>query len=208
MSRYLRQLDVLDQPRLSDTPITIIGAGAIGSFTALALAKCGAEHITVYDPDIVAEHNLSNQWYRVCDVGRKKVDALKELIAEVTGTSIEGVCELFVDQPCSEVTICAVDSMDTRIALWGCLHPRPELYIDARMGAEVGKVFCVGPASQWYGDTLHTSAEAYHAPCTARATMYCASGLASIISSQVAQHVSQRPTRPQLTIDFRNMILC
>ena len=56
MSRYLRQLDVLDQPRLATTPFTLIGAGAIGSFTAMALAKCGAENITVFDPDTVAAY--------------------------------------------------------------------------------------------------------------------------------------------------------
>ena len=44
---FHRQLDVLDVPRLASIPITVIGAGAIGSFTVLALAKSGAERIVV-----------------------------------------------------------------------------------------------------------------------------------------------------------------
>jgi hypothetical protein len=204
---FHRQLDVIDQPRLARTPITVIGAGAVGSFTVLALAKSGAEHITVWDDDRVETHNLPNQWYRLADVGQLKVEALQQLVFDMTGVRILTVPERFMGQPATEVTICAVDSMDVRIDIWRELHPRPSLYIDARMGAEVGTVKCVGPYGTWYEDTLYPSAEALHAPCTARATMYCASGLAAFIASQVAQYASDRPTRPELTVDFRNGLM-
>ena len=204
---FHRQLDVLDVPRLARTPITVIGAGAVGSFTVLALAKSGAERITVYDDDTVESHNMPNQWYRLADLGRPKVEALKELVREMTGVEIEIRFERFTDQPATEVTICAVDNMDMRIALWGLLHPRPALYIDARMGAEVGKVMCVGAFGHWYEETLHPSSEAYRAPCTARATMYCASGLAAFIAGQVANYASDRPTREEITVDFRNALI-
>ncbi len=204
---FRRQLDVLDVPRLARTPITVIGAGAVGSFTVLALAKSGAERITVWDDDSIESHNLPNQWYRLADLGRPKVQALKALVLEMTGVEIETVQERFQGEKATEVTICAVDSMDVRIALWRQLHPRPSMYIDARMGAEVGKVMCVGAFGTWYEETLHPSSEAYRAPCTARATMYCASGLAAFIASQVAQYASDRPTRPELVVDFRNAIM-
>lgn len=201
---FHRQLDVLDQPRLATIPITVIGAGAVGSCTVLALAKSGAEHITVYDDDSIEAHNLPNQWYRLADLGRPKVEALKELVRDMTGVEISTRPTRFAGHGATEVTICAVDSMDIRIDLWRCLHPRPELYVDARMGAEVGKVLCVGPFGNWYENTLYPSSEAYQAPCTAKATMYCASGLAAFIASQVAQYASDRPTRAELTFDFRN----
>ena len=204
---FHRQLDVLDVPRLASIPITVIGAGAIGSFTVLALAKSGAERIVVYDDDSIEAHNLPNQWYRMADLGRLKVEALQELVRDMTGVLIDVVPGRFTNQRASEVTICAVDSMDVRIDLWRQLHPRPSLYIDARMGAEVGTVKCVGPFGSWYEDTLYPSAEALHAPCTARATMYCASGLAAFIASQVAQYASDRPTRSEMTIDFRNALM-
>jgi len=204
---FHRQLDVLDVPRLASIPITVIGAGAIGSFTVLALAKSGAERIVVYDDDTVEAHNLPNQWYRLADLGRPKVQALQALVREMTGVDIQVVQERFQGDGATEVTICAVDSMDVRIALWRQLHPRPALYIDARMGAEVGKLYCVGQFGSWYEDTLYPSSEALHVPCTARATMYCASGLAAFIASQVAQYASDRPTRPELVVDFRNAIM-
>ena len=204
---FHRQLDVLDVPRLARTPITVIGAGAVGSFTVLALAKCGATDITVWDDDGVESHNLPNQWYRLADLGRPKVQALKALVLEMTGVEIEIVQERFQGKKATEVTICAVDSMDVRIALWRQLHPRPSMYIDARMGAEVGKVLCVGAFGTWYEETLHPSSEAFRAPCTARATMYCASGLAAFIAAQVANYASDRPTREEMTIDFRNGLI-
>ena len=204
---FHRQLDVLDVPRLARTPITVIGAGAVGSFTVLALAKSGAECITVYDDDVIEAHNLPNQWYRLVDLGRPKVEALRELVREMTGVEIEIHVTRFTDQPASEVTVCCVDSMDVRIQLWRALHPRPTMWIDARMGAEVGKVMCVGAFGSWYEETLHPSSEAYRAPCTARATMYCASGLAAFIAGQVANYASDRPTRDEITVDFRNALI-
>ncbi len=204
---FHRQLDVLDVPRLARTPITVIGAGAVGSFTVLALAKSGAECITVYDDDLIEAHNLPNQWYRLTDLGRPKVQALKALVLEMTGVDIKVVQERFRGDGASEVTICAVDSMDVRIALWRALHPRPAMWVDARMGAEVGKVMCVGAFGSWYEETLHPSSEAYRAPCTARATMYCASGLAAFIAGQVANYASDRPTRQDITVDFRNALI-
>lgn len=204
---FHRQLEVLDQPRLAGIPITVIGAGAVGSCTVLALAKSGAERITVWDDDTIEPHNLPNQWYRLADVGRPKVLALQELVRDMTGVDIEVQQLRFEGPGATEVTVCAVDSMDIRIALWRQLHPRPSLYVDARMGAEVGKVHCVGPFGQWYSDTLYPSSEAHRAPCTARATMYCASGLAAFIASQVANYASDRPTKSEMTVDFRNGLM-
>jgi hypothetical protein len=204
---FHRQLDVLDQPRLAQIPVTVIGAGAVGSFACLALAKSGAERIRVFDDDTVERHNLPNQWYRLADVGRRKVEALRELVFDMTGVSIDIEPHRFTGSPATEVTLCCVDSMDVRLDLWKQLHPRPNLYIDARMGAEVGKVHCVGHFASWYEDTLYPSSEAHRAPCTAKATMYCASGLAAFIVSQVANYASDRPVKQEMTVDFRNGLM-
>ena len=204
---FHRQIDVIDMNRMARLPITVIGAGAVGSFAVLALAKSGAENISVYDDDAVEPHNLPNQWYRLADIGRPKVVALQELVRDMTGVAITAHATRFEGQSASEVTVCAVDSMDIRIELWQRLTPRPQLYVDARMGAEVGKVHCVGKFGTWYDDTLYPSSEALHAPCTARATMYCASGLAAFIASQIAQYASDRPTKQEMTVDFRNGLM-
>ena len=51
----------------------------------------------------------------------------------------------------------------------------PDWYLDARMGAEVGKVHVVDPrdpgSRRKYEEDLYPSTEALHARCTAKATM-------------------------------------
>ena len=47
--RFIRQSGLIDSEIFS-IPINIIGAGGIGSFTTLALAKCGFEDITSLVP--------------------------------------------------------------------------------------------------------------------------------------------------------------
>src|SRR5207244_2270936 len=75
-TRFWRQLDLLPLERL-DVPVTVIGAGAVGSFVTLTLAKMGLRDLTVFDDDVVDVHNLPNQFYRLTDLGRPKVEALQ-----------------------------------------------------------------------------------------------------------------------------------
>ena len=78
-SRYWRQLDLCPPDKLA-SPITVIGAGAIGSAAVVTLAKMGCSDITVWDEDVLAEHNVPNQMCLVDRVGQPKVDALAELV--------------------------------------------------------------------------------------------------------------------------------
>ena len=57
-----RQLDLIPIAVLG-TRITIIGAGAVGGWTSLALAKMGFSNITVFDYDVVEVENLNCQLY-------------------------------------------------------------------------------------------------------------------------------------------------
>src|SRR6185295_15091851 len=55
-TRFRRQLDLLPLDRL-DVPVTVLGAGAVGSFVTLTLCKMGLRDLTVFDDDIVDVHN-------------------------------------------------------------------------------------------------------------------------------------------------------
>jgi len=56
--KYLRQQDAVDMKRLSELAITLIGAGSIGSTTAVWLGKMGIRRsLTVYDDDLIQDHN-------------------------------------------------------------------------------------------------------------------------------------------------------
>lgn len=71
-----------------NTPIIVIGVGSIGSYATLALAKLGFTNILVIDDGIVEEENIAPQLYRLSDIGRPKVDALKVQVKAMTGSEL------------------------------------------------------------------------------------------------------------------------
>ena len=209
--RFRRQQDIIPSEKLESLAVTIIGCGAVGSFTCLTLAKMGVSNICVYDADTVEEHNLSNQWFRPADVGRNKAEALAEIIHEFAEVSLTVHPEHYVRQPLRGIVIGAVDSMDTRLLIWREVKKMvPDLYLDARMGAEVGKIHVVQPGDpssrRHYEADLYPSSEALHARCTAKATMFCAAGLGALVGALVAGHVMGRQVS-SVVVDWRNLVL-
>ena len=114
---FARQLDLCPPDRLA-FPITLIGAGAIGSAVALTLAKMGCSDITVFDHDSLEEHNIPNQICRPDKIGMKKTEALAGLIDELCGVKITSRGVKYVGQRLSKLVIVAVDSMDARRSIW------------------------------------------------------------------------------------------
>ena len=81
--RFIRQRDLLDRKRVEQLHVTQIGVGAIGSCTALSLAKLGISRFTLFDPQDVGVENLGNQLFRNDDLGKPKVEAVSaRLFAE------------------------------------------------------------------------------------------------------------------------------
>ncbi len=208
MDRFIRQQDIIPQDKLAARPVTIIGCGAVGSFTVLTLAKMGVADITVYDGDTVEEHNLPNQWYKPDHVGMNKTDALWDVIHDFTGVELKANAYHYERETLRGIVICCVDTMDTRLKIWREVKKfEPELYIDTRMGAEVGKVLVVHPSlpnpCRSYEEDLHPSSEAFQAPCTAKATIHCAAGLAAYVGATVAGYAVGRPVRG-VVVDWVN----
>jgi molybdopterin/thiamine biosynthesis adenylyltransferase len=112
-----RQLDIIPVDVLGE-PITIIGAGAIGSFTALSLVKMGFGNIRVFDFDTVDVVNLNSQFYRFKDIGKLKVRALADLIHEFTDVRIEAIGKPYTGGVFAGIVISAVDSMQIRKLIW------------------------------------------------------------------------------------------
>ncbi|MGC9108220.1 MAG: HesA/MoeB/ThiF family protein, partial [Infirmifilum sp.] len=64
--------------------MTCIGAGAIGSYVCYKLAQAGVGRLYLIDGDVVEDHNLERTTcYKLKDVGRYKVEALRDCILEV-----------------------------------------------------------------------------------------------------------------------------
>lgn len=85
---YTRQEDIFN-PINQRFKIIVLGAGALGSFITLNLAKLGFDNITVWDFDNVVEGNIGAQFYRIKDIGKSKVEALKEIVKDFTDIDIE-----------------------------------------------------------------------------------------------------------------------
>lgn len=195
----VRQADIIPEDKLS-MPITIIGAGAIGSFTCLALSKMGFDNITVWDYDTIEIENMNCQFYRLGDVGKPKVQALKELVYEFTGMQINVIQDQYVGTKTSGILISAVDSMKVRRLIWESHEGKTvtvPLVIDPRMGAESALVYAMNPMNnkdrQAYHTSLYSDEDAVNERCTAKATMYTACMLSGHVAKIVKDYVTQNP---------------
>ena len=62
--------------------VLIIGLGGVGMWVALNLALSGAKKLHLVDHDDIDMSNLNRTLFRQCDIGKKKVLAVLELILE------------------------------------------------------------------------------------------------------------------------------
>ncbi len=81
------------QPEKDDARIHIVGCGSVGSTLAENLARCGVTKMTLWDFDTVEAHNIVNQMFRQEDVGKPKVEALKDILMDIN-PEIKGNVEL------------------------------------------------------------------------------------------------------------------
>ena len=69
--------------RIRDARVALLGVGGLGSWAAYALACCGVGELVLVDGDVVEESNFNRQiLYRERDIGRPKVEAAAEALAE------------------------------------------------------------------------------------------------------------------------------
>jgi hypothetical protein len=71
------------QRRVRAARVALLGVGGLGSWAAYALACCGVGELVLVDGDVVEESNFNRQiLYRERDIGRPKVEAAAEALAE------------------------------------------------------------------------------------------------------------------------------
>lgn len=210
---YLRQLDLVAPEQLG-TPIHIVGCGGIGSAAALALAKMGCARLLLYDDDHVDEHNLPSQFYRRRDLGRAKVDALKDVLEELAPAEVTAVAERVEAQALSGVVLCAVDSMAARQRIWAGtarFRSRVPFFVDGRMGAEVARLYAVTPTDpdhvRFYEGTLYADADAEPDSCTARAIVYNTLAIGALIGNQVKRWARAEPVPREIVFDLKTFTL-
>lgn len=210
---YWRQVDLVTPADLT-FGVNLIGAGGLGSPIALALAKMGCPRLAIFDPDVVEPHNLPNQLFRLADVDRPKVEALAEILREFADVAVDAVRESVDERRFDGVVISAVDTMAARRSIWERsvrFRAGVTLYIDARLGGEVGRVLTTLPtnplAIERYETSLFSDDDASIEPCTAQATMYTTLGIASLVANQVKRYARGESLIADQVIDFSTSTL-
>lgn len=175
-------------------PVTLIGAGSVGSEVARQLTKIGVTDLTVYDDDYVESHNIPMSCYRVGDLGRPKVEALTDCILEQSGVTIEPHVARF-GPGCPELkgsVVACVDTMEARKTIWENVRHRPDvdILIDTRVSEELVWVFAIHPCDpddiEYYEHHLsYTSKEAAPAMCGRHGIIYVASSAARAVSANL-----------------------
>lgn len=69
--------------KLENSSVGIAGLGGLGSNASVALARAGIGRIVLIDFDVVEKKNLTRQYYFLDQIGKFKVDALKENIEKI-----------------------------------------------------------------------------------------------------------------------------
>jgi molybdopterin/thiamine biosynthesis adenylyltransferase len=199
------------KPSEFNTPIHVIGAGATGSWLTLALAKLGLTNITVWDYDVIEEHNIPNQAYDIDQVGMSKVDALQFLTEHASGTIINKKNQAVEAQRLAGVVFMMVDSMETRKKIWDNsikMKSAVKLLVEPRMGLDVGRIYNVNPVNQAhikaYEDTYYSDDEAEVSACGASMTVVTtAMSIASMCTRQLINWHNDVDLDNEILVDLK-----
>jgi hypothetical protein len=210
---FVRQQDAVNMSRLTALGITIIGLGAIGSTCAVWLGRMGCVGLTCYDPDVIQDHNWSNQMYRDSDIGSLKASALIDVMEQFGGQTPNAIPRQYVDQDLTEVVISAVDSMESRMTIWRSVREKADvrLLLDARMGLETLIMYAVRPQVREdrvvYSQSLVPDDQTLQEPCTARTVCYTPLMAAAVLCNLVKRFVNDEEMPRRVILDLATFTL-
>ena len=127
---------------VSRATVGIAGAGGLGSNCAASLVRAGVRRLVIADFDTVTRSNLDRQYYFLSQVGRFKVDALKEnLLAidpevEVTAyrSRIDPEIAGRIFSGCDVIVEAFDDAGEKVMLIETCLRVFPDTHIVAASG--------------------------------------------------------------------------
>lgn len=122
MSKYDRTLKLFGDNnfnKFQNTKIILLGVGGVGSFALDSLYRTGITNITIVDFDTYEESNLNRQMGSEGNIGRVKVEALKEKYPNVEIIH-EKITENWVDEfdfSSYEYILDAIDDIKPKVRL-------------------------------------------------------------------------------------------
>lgn len=186
---------------INNSKIIVFGQGGIGSWLSFFLARTGAS-LFVVDMDTVEDHNLGGQLYGEKQIGKPKVEAIKEVIENLCTSSVVNTlnCKVEDDETSdwySYLAVCDVvcvsfDNLPTRKLVfekWKKNGKEGSLFVDGRMSMVQGNVLTVRKGNEedyhLYEDSFFSEGEAAPLPCSAKATSHCGALTASLMTAQI-----------------------
>lgn len=209
----MRQKDLFD-PVNQKYKVVILGAGSLGSFIALNLAKLGFNDLTVYDFDKVEEHNIPNQFYRLDDVGKMKTEALKEIIKQFTNIDIK-ICNEKVTKKTQlpvdldNIFVVTFDTLEARKMAYELLKDYNFKVLDVRAGGEEYNIQTISTGEEedlkkWEKSFDITPTEL---PCGARSIIYTNLSVASEVCNIIKKINNDEEYPKKLIRHMRNYLI-
>lgn len=182
------------RPDLKPTVI-IGGAGGIGSYLALLLARMGT-CIYIYDFDTVSETNIGGQLFSKASIGETKVSALNATIRSYADSYLNTYYERFTENSIRcPYMFSAFDNMEARRIMfdrWKSGNYKKGIFIDGRLIAESLQIFCVTRDNMdiYEQEYLFSDSEVEDAPCTMKQTSHSAAMIASHMVGFFTNHLT------------------
>jgi len=201
---------------ISNYTFHIFGCGAIGSSTAVMLAKMGATNFSLYDMDKVEDVNVGVSMYDMRDLNKQKVDALKDLILATNPfCKIRTHDEMFrryYHTGSNDVGVLGFDSMEARMQVVEACTERkqqkPLFIIDGRMGAEhYQQYLLLNPTKAKYEKVWYSDEEGSQEPCNRKATAYCSFICGSFITNTIRKVICGMPYQEEISFHFPDLSL-
>jgi hypothetical protein len=204
-----RQAELVDEAILTE-PIKIIGCGAIGSFTALTLAKMGFHNIELWDNDLVSEENISNQFFSYDNIGDNKALATYRMLHKFEDIEVTyHECLWTRSHILNGTVVMAVDSMTARGNIYDKVAGNRSVhnFIDARMGGQQAEIYAfrnVEDERAKYCNYLWPEEEASELRCTQKAVMYNVLWISSAVANTLRLMLEYKPYNNIVLMDFEN----
>ena len=215
-----RQRALIPPQALARVRAVVIGTGAVGRQVVLQLASIGVPAITIYDHDTVGPENLAPQGFLELDLGKTKVEAVKEMAKLMNPTcdirprpNRFRVSDVPSWDPGEEdhahidtVVFLCVDSMEARSLIWGAVktHSFIKAVFDSRSASEMIRVFAVDKPTEdtYYDTTLFTDEQAHTGDCSTRMTIYMSYVASGMMLCQFAHWLRKMTVVPDQSFNM------
>lgn len=184
--------------------VIVGGAGGIGSWLILLLARLGVPNLMAYDDDQISATNLGGQLFSDSSVGQNKIYHLYDTVRSyASNIMFHGMEQKYIDtSETTEWMFMGFDNMAARTTMFNnwkkhLLSLSPEsrkecILIDGRLEAEQFQIFCVTEDTMdaYESEHLFGDHEIPDAPCTLKQTSHMAAMIAATMTGFFTNHLA------------------